>query len=465
MPPKKRLGLSLRTSTAKRLASIRLRESEEERATRLRQTLERASARRSTESADERTRRLQENSARITATRQTESEDAQAKRRRESSSRMVDMRREESEDERVRRRAENSSRLSEVRQDESEEDRARRRIDNSARMATSRQEQSVEARTNRLERQQQRTSACRRPSASSCFSAPGAAFSYDPNKEYDKDPIIQIGNLTVQCRFCGAQKFPGETPGMCCSNGKVKLSLLEPPPQPLQDLLDVKSEHSKHFLDNIRHYNSAFQMTSFGATREVVEPGFMPTFKVQGQVYHLIGSLLPQANQPAKFLQIYFMGNSEQESDRRCENFRNLNNIVVASLQNMLHVNNSLVRSFKMAVESSESHDDFRVVIRADKRPAGAHAGRFNAPATNEVAVLLMGDQHERRDIVVHSRDTRLQRIYETHPAYDGLQYPLIFWQGQEGYHFNIPQVNPTTSQPVASKKVLNIHFLYLYKD
>ena len=36
-------------------------------------------------------------------------------------------------------------------------------------------------------------------------------------------------------------------------------------------------------------------MTSFGA-KQIIEDGFMSTFKVKGQVYHLIGSLqaLPQ---------------------------------------------------------------------------------------------------------------------------------------------------------------------------
>lgn len=33
-------------------------------------------------------------------------------------------------------------------------------------------------------------------------------------------------------------------------------------------------------------------MTSFRA-KEIREGNFMPTFKVQGQVYHLIGNLLP----------------------------------------------------------------------------------------------------------------------------------------------------------------------------
>jgi len=46
---------------------------------------------------------------------------------------------------------------------------------------------------------------------------------------------------------------------------------------------------------------------------------FMPTFKVQGQVYHLAlaGSLLPNNPDEPKFLQIYFMGDSVSEVQRR----------------------------------------------------------------------------------------------------------------------------------------------------
>jgi hypothetical protein len=49
-------------------------------------------------------------------------------------------------------------------------------------------------------------------------------------------------------------------------------------------------------------------MTFLGATREVQEPGFMASFKVQGQIYHLTGSLLQLPTEDQKFLQIYFMG-------------------------------------------------------------------------------------------------------------------------------------------------------------
>ena len=52
-------------------------------------------------------------------------------------------------------------------------------------------------------------------------------------------------------------------------------------------------------------------MTSIGATSIVQESGFVHTFKVQGQIYLRIGSLLPCPNESQKFLQIYFMGEEQ----------------------------------------------------------------------------------------------------------------------------------------------------------
>ena len=97
--------------------------------------------------------------------------------------------------------------------------------------------------------------------------------------------------MTVVCSHCSATKFEDETSGLCCKNGKVQLPTLQTPPEPLKHLLLRETPESRHFLDNIRKYNSCFQMTSFGTAKEVSEPGYMPTFKIQGQVYHTVGSL------------------------------------------------------------------------------------------------------------------------------------------------------------------------------
>jgi len=56
-------------------------------------------------------------------------------------------------------------------------------------------------------------------------------------------------------------------------------------------------------------------MTSFG-TKEIREGNFMPNFKVQGQVYHLIGNLLPTEGVQPEFSQIYFVPHANQVSLR-----------------------------------------------------------------------------------------------------------------------------------------------------
>ena len=92
--------------------------------------------------------------------------------------------------------------------------------------------------------------------------------------------------------------------------------------------------------------------------------------------------------------------------------------------------------------------DDYKVVIRADKRPTGTHERTFNAPTIDEVAILIVGENLERRDIALARRDTgQIQQICETHRSYDTLQYPLMFWQGEDGYHFNIKMINPLNSE------------------
>ena len=146
-----------------------------------------------------------------------------------------------------------------------------------------------------------------------------AAFHYDKDYDYRLDENILIGQMDILCIHCRALKFRKETTGMCCINGKIHLPLLLEPPEPLLTYVTGATQESKHFLQHIPKYNSCFSMTSFGATNIVRYGNFMPTFKVQEQVYHRIGSLLPIPEQNPQFLQIYFMDNVEQEINQRCK--------------------------------------------------------------------------------------------------------------------------------------------------
>ena len=224
-----------------------------------------------------------------------------------AASRMAVYRASESSQERNTRLTTQQARQATSRAAEDSEEQEARLIDQRTRQATARAAESSQEQQARLANQRTRQATLR-------------AARYDHNNDYETYPLFDIGNMSSACVYRSALKWTGEAPGMCCSNGRVKLSPLTLPPEPLESLMSGTTTKSKQFLENIRKYNSCFQMTSFGTTNEVCEPGFMPTFKVQGQVYHRVGSPLPPPNKEHQFLQIYFMGDEQKEADRRCKN-------------------------------------------------------------------------------------------------------------------------------------------------
>lgn len=328
-----------------------------------------------------------------------------------------------------------------------------------------------------------------------------AAFNYDCNADYSE--CGRIGIMGDRCRYCDALKFAGETEGMCCAKGKVKLPTFEAPPEPLRSLIFSGTPQSKDFLKKIRSYNSAFQMTSFGATN-IIRDNFMLTFKVitsngistaqidmrnektfnvfknsdpssnyiaytlqiQGQVYHRTGSLLPFVDAEHQFLQIYFIGDQDAQIDRRCAVVANTTRAVIAVLQRFFEGHNELVRLFKTALDRMPS-DDHKIVIKADRTPFGEHSRRFNAPTIDEVAIVIVGDQFQSRDIILHRRNEVIQRVSELHRSYDALQYPILHWRGDDGYHINIPMIDPTTGKLIKYELNANsaIHLIYFQHE
>ncbi|KAF8768472.1 hypothetical protein HNY73_021289 [Argiope bruennichi] len=87
--------------------------------------------------------------------------------------------------------------------------------------------------------------------------------------------------------------------------------------------------------------------------------------------------------------------------------------------------------------------DNHAIVINPDKTPAGEHVRRFNAPVVDDVAGIMVGDRTSTPEIVIRRRDNNLESIADTHRSYEALQYPLIFWKGQDGYYINIKQRDP----------------------
>ncbi|KAL4315249.1 hypothetical protein AHAS_Ahas15G0166200 [Arachis hypogaea] len=95
-------------------------------------------------------------------------------------------------------------------------------------------------------------------------------------------------------RLAKSKQSPQLKFSLCCMEGKIELPLLSVPDELIQ-LHTGEDQRSIHFLKNIRTFNSMFCFTSMAGKidRGVNNGTAPPIFKLGGQNYHSIGSLLP----------------------------------------------------------------------------------------------------------------------------------------------------------------------------
>ena len=82
--------------------------------------------------------------------------------------------------------------------------------------------------------------------------------------------------------------------------------------------------------------------------------GFNPSFRIQGQVYHLIGSIVPAEGESPKFAQIYFIDNQDSEVATRCAIVDGLKPAIIRGIKRLLHESHHYVEIFKVAKEIFE---------------------------------------------------------------------------------------------------------------
>ena len=266
-----------------------------------------------------------------------------------------------------------------------------------------------------------------------------------------------LGNMIHKCRKCGAMmwldekinksaKFPEFS--ICCAKGKVILPPLQKLPSPLDILLTGNDSRSRLFKQNIRMYNSALSFTSIGVNvdQEVTGTSGVYTFRIHGEMYHRIGTLLPNSETPPQFAQIYIYDTDHELQNRSnaTPNF-NLDSTILAELQQMLHDINPYVNIFRQAGNLLRHNPslDLKLVITNNRTK---DSRRYNTPIASEVAAIMIGDgqetENQNRDIILQPHEGGIQRISEIHRAYTPLHYVLMFPRGEDGWHPNIPIYN-----------------------
>ena len=172
-------------------------------------------------------------------------------------------------------------------------------------------------------------------------------------------------------------------------------------------------------------------------------------FRVNGQTYHRIGSLLPIHGQEPKYAQLYIYETDNEVKNRIDavihEDDRNyVDPDIVIGLMEMLDQCNQLVKYFRMVRDRFDESDIHNVRIRLiQSRNSGER--QYDLPIISEIAALIVEDfniESSNRDIIVENQSLGLQCINGTYPSFMALQYPLLFPYGEDGYMLGIPYRN-----------------------
>jgi hypothetical protein len=183
-----------------------------------------------------------------------------------------------------------------------------------------------------------------------------------------------------------------------------------------------------------------FAFTSRGANidKSINQEDGPYIFRINGQIHHRIGSLLPKPNDIPRFAELYIF-DTENEISNRIRDLQNqesettdIDPDIVKGLMDMLDQCNPLVKKFCFARDLLKEHNGIDVSIRiigADKNDPV----QFEMPNSDELVLLIVGDislENYKRDIIVQSEDQSLHEISILHPAFMALQYPLLFPYG-----------------------------------
>ena len=308
-----------------------------------------------------------------------------------------------------------------------------------------------------------------------------------------RDVIVHhLGPLNARCSKCGALHWIDEklaqssleSPqfGNCCLGGKIVLFEYSDPPNELLNPFNGNHVYSKEFLEKIWNYNLTFAMTSLGVDEELTDQiGHGPyVFKIQGQLFHHIGSLLPEnASDKCRFAQLWILDSVSSLQEQRLLN-PHLKPELLLIINDILHANPYLTL-YRTASEILRQHahdENFRISLVVDP---STDQRRYNMPTANEIAVLVPGretDPTRSRDIILRYKDGRLQRISDLSPLYHPLYYVLLFPTGERGWSFDIPkqtqrginiddndiEVDPESNSKTVTQREYFAHRLHIRK-
>jgi len=147
----------------------------------------------------------------------------------------------------------------------------------------------------------------------------------------DTTDYLDDGNQDHLCQLCHAKLWKNEatrkkktedneTFSLCCGYGKVELPPFKQAQENYKHLFRCEDSKGKFFMNNIRRYNSMFSFTSMGGKVDTsINRGKGPfIYRLSGQNFHAMGSLLPTDGSKPKFSQLYIYDTENEISNRQC---------------------------------------------------------------------------------------------------------------------------------------------------
>ena len=295
-----------------------------------------------------------------------------------------------------------------------------------------------------------------------------------------------LGDMANRCPHCQAKYFQEECTQRiftkCCFQGKISLPPIQLPSQDVVELFTGYTAHSKHFLDNIRHYNAALSMASWNATL-TEHPGRGPQLvTIHGQPYHLTAAQEAPEGQPPQYAQLYILDTNEalqqrvndpRNADLRPDIIQLLQDELIAvnpyarQYQNMGQV---LRRERETAAANNQPVQPVRMVIATRPFNNGCYAN----PMAAEIAAVYVGHDGAApnpsdRDLEVYPANNNANntiKIKATSPNADPLTYPLLFIHGEMGWSVDLQRnAIPNERQREARRRArLTLNEFYAYR-
>jgi hypothetical protein len=251
-------------------------------------------------------------------------------------------------------------------------------------------------------------------------------------------PLPYIQTWLPPCLHCGVRRLANEAPGFCCQKGKILAPPLKPLPPEIQELID---SHPSQIARLSRKLNNLFCLAVMGVSggfehfegvgaQTVTITGMMhefiylfiakPNNMIIGRTYHRI---LPSERPDHAIHWFLFDAQEDQDAAGRRQS---IPLSVIETFRNALLLHNQY---YKLLGQFRRFANNQPAYLQLKEHTADGEIGAIMQTTTTSANV-------GRRSVYIyHNADSKPIPISILSRHYEPLQYPLLFFHGEVGWH------------------------------